>query len=589
MMISFHDVLVLFIAFFCLFASVFGFWIMRLQERLGYARALFKDCANVGDTGIILFEANESFLYVNACAQEFIMLFDHVKRPNLSALLDYFYDHAVEVQEGLIQTLKHSAMIDAGDQFREVIRTRGGVLYLVEIKKTPGQKTVVLLKSLEYFVAQEEKVLKLTRMNERLNQAELFKAEKLDALGRLSAGVAHDFNNLLSIIDGYVSMIGGCLNDREKVLIYIDKIKTASIRGARLTKQMLTFSQHKIVANDVIDLSRVLEDQRNFLGAMFEECIEVKVEIEEPDLYARASADGIIQILLNLCINARDAMPKGGRISISLGVCGVSELPHSIIDIAPEEEFLCLRVADTGEGMSADIQEKIFDPFFTTKAQGKGSGLGLSVVYGVVQEMAGYIHVTSQIGAGSVFYIHIPRSSQHPKQAFDNTLVDVGEVDLDGYCVLVVEDEEDLRSLICDVLTQKGMRVLSAAHGEDALVLQDGYEGVIDLLVTDVVMPGMSGLKLAELMQALRENLGVIFISGYPANGHMAQVSLPDDAYFMAKPIDYELLCRLIHVCLGDDDEDDKGQIMRMTAAHWATQEPRDSKKNIGFEEKEGG
>lgn len=577
-MISLPDVLILFLILLC----GFGFWIVYLQRRLSASRALFKDCANVGDTGIILFDAHESLLYVNSCARDFVMLFEDVPRPDLRMLLDYFYDHAVEVGESLIQTLKHSAMIDANDQFREVIRSRGGVLYLVEIKKTPAQKTVVLLKSLEYFIAQEEKVLRLTRMNEKLNQAELFKAEKLDALGRLSAGVAHDFNNLLSIIDGYVSMIGKSLDDREKVLPYIDKIKAASLRGARLTRQMLTFSQHKIIVNDVIDLSRVLEDQRSFLGAMFDDIIAVKINIKEPDLYARACADGIVQILLNLCINARDAMPQGGSVSISLGVCRPSDLPQFIVEAAPGQEFLCLRVADTGEGMPPEVQEKIFDPFFTTKSQGKGSGLGLSVVYGVVQEMAGYIHVSSQVGQGSVFYIYIPQCAQKPERVLKNALGDIGEVDLAGVCVLVVEDEDDLRTLICDVLAQKGMHVLSAANGEDALVLQDSYQGVIDILVTDVVMPGMSGLKLAELMQALRENLAVIFISGYPANGQMAQVSLPDDAYFMPKPIDYDLLCRLIFVCLGDDDEDDKGQIMKMTAAHWATQKP-----HSGLKEKE--
>lgn len=180
-MISLPDVLILFLILLC----GFGFWIVYLQRHLSASRALFKDCANVGDTGIILFDTHESLLYVNSCARDFVMLFEDVPHPDLRMLLDYFYDHAVEVGESLIQTLKHSAMIDANDQFREVIRSRGGVLYLVEIKKTPAQKTVVLLKSLEYFIAQEEKVLRLTRMNEKLNQAELFKAEKLDALGRL--------------------------------------------------------------------------------------------------------------------------------------------------------------------------------------------------------------------------------------------------------------------------------------------------------------------------------------------------------------------------------------------------------------------
>lgn len=382
-------------------------------------------------------------------------------------------------------------------------------------------------------------------------------------------------------------MIGKSLDDREKALPYIDKIKAASLRGARLTRQMLTFSQHKIIVNDVIDLSRVLEGQRSFLGAMFDDIIAVKINIKEPDLYARASADGIVQILLNLCINARDAMPQGGSVSISLGVCRPSDLPQFIVEAAPGQEFLCLRVADTGEGMPPEVQEKIFDPFFTTKAQGKGSGLGLSVVYGVVQEMGGYIHVSSQIGQGSVFYIYVPRCSQKPETVFENSLEAMGDVDLSGYCVLVVEDEDDLRALVCDVLTQRGMRVLSAANGEDALALQDTHEGLIDLLITDVVMPGMSGLKLAELMQSLRTDMQVIFMSGYPANGTMAKVSLPDDAYFLAKPIDYELLCRLIFVCLGEDDEDDQGQIIKMTAAHWATQKPRSEMKEIKTHKKE--
>ncbi|MGH1398903.1 MAG: hybrid sensor histidine kinase/response regulator [Alphaproteobacteria bacterium] len=370
------------------------------------------------------------------------------------------------------------------------------------------------------------------------SEGEFYRAQKLDALGRLSAGIAHDFNNVLSIVDGYAREISRNPDDTEGTVQRIGKVQNAAQRGADLTKRMLAFSRHKIITDTVIDLKNVIEDQVSMLCPLLDESIELRFECLVDDVFVRAGVDTISQVLINLSINARDAMPQGGVLSITLA------------DDPDDDAFWRLRVGDTGEGIDPKTLAHIFDPFFTTKEQGRGTGLGLSVVYGLIQDIGGRIVVASQLSRGTVFSICLPKSDDAPTQLLDGDVEDVDSIVLKGYTALVVEDEEDLRTLICGELERRGMHVLCAENGDEALVVQDDHVGDIDVLVTDVVMPVLNGLKLSELMSALRPDMRVIFMSGYPARGDHARVELPEDCLFLSKPVNLDVLCQLIFASL---------------------------------------
>lgn len=404
----------------------------------------------------------------------------------------------------------------------------------------------------------------------RTREEEFFKAQKLEALGRLSAGVAHDFNNILSIIEGYSQMIKSNLDDKGKIVDFADKLRNAAQRGASLTRQMLAFSRHKVVKDDVMDVSRVLWDQETLVRPLLGQSVDLVIRAGVDDLRAKCSEDSIAQIVLNLCINACDAMPEGGVITIGLDVCEEDDLPDVLLKEDGGGDYLLLSVSDTGTGMDPDVLEHIFEPFFTTKEQGKGTGLGLSVVYGMVQQIGGHIEVASELFQGTTFYIYIPRSYEAASRQILGTVDDVDSIELTGYKILVAEDEDDLRQIVCENLRQKGLEVFAASNGEEALdILDDQIDG-IDILLTDIVMPGIDGVKLADLARSLLLDLKVIYMSGYPAKGEVIADGMPDDAYFIAKPLDYAVLCKLIFISLtGQEDVDE--EFLKMTAAYWKT------------------
>lgn len=415
----------------------------------------------------------------------------------------------------------------------------------------------------------------------KIREAEFFKAQKLDALGRLVAGVAHDFNNVLSIIDGYSRMIGNHPENHDETLNSVEKIQAASGRAAGLIRQMLTFSHHKVITDQIIDIKKELFNQESLLKPLMDVRVDLSVECGPGDLYTRCSVETITQIVLNLVINARDAIAGEGRINVSLQECKATKLPKKIRKASPDTEFLHLSVADTGGGMDQKTLARIFDPFFTTKDQGKGTGLGLSVVYGLIQDIHAHIDVESQIGQGTIFHLYIPRTYEEPQKQICGHLDNMDEIQLKGYTVLVAEDEPELRDILCGTLQERGLNVLAAKDGNDALVLQDDHDGEIDILLTDVVMPGVNGIKLAELIRSIRPNIHVIFMSGYPARHSMGSVDLPQDSFFMSKPIDYAALLRIMVACLEDsrnDTNSDDYAALNATVAQWKTQNVQEDK-----------
>ncbi len=393
----------------------------------------------------------------------------------------------------------------------------------------------------------------------KTHEAESSKAKKLEALGQLAAGVAHDFNNILSIVDGYARLAMRELDD-DVGRDYFEKISKASVRGADLTKQMLTFSRNKVMDNTVVDLGEVLSEQKILLQPLVDASIDFSIDAGDmDDCFIECPADSITQIVMNLTVNARDAIKEEkecGAIEVTLQKCAQDDLPKALLekDTKPQKGYVRLCVSDDGMGMGKDLQEKIFDPFFTTKDQGKGTGLGLSMVYGLVQQAGGHIDIQSDLGEGTTFFVYFPLSDESPiKKSLSGTLDDLDSIKLEGYSILIAEDEPDLLALVAGMVERLGATVITAANGNEALLKQEEHEGKIDLLLTDVVMPELGGIKLAEMFRELRPDTKVLFISGYPASGDFEDLGLDEKVCFMAKPIKYEILCRQIFELLSQD------------------------------------
>ncbi|HEU4839232.1 MAG TPA: ATP-binding protein [Micavibrio sp.] len=364
----------------------------------------------------------------------------------------------------------------------------------------------------------------------KIREGQCFQAQRLEALGQLAGGVAHDFNNILSIIDGYARMGKKAAAGGNSPFDHFERIMQSVQRGSALTNRLLTFGRHIAVKDKVIDLGQLIRDQESLLRPLIDASITLSVTVE-PDVFVTAPPDNICQILLNLCINARDAMPEGGRLSVE---CGKTRNARAF-----------LRIADTGEGIPQEIRARIFDPFFTTKMQGKGTGLGLSVVYGLVKDMQGEIDVASKSREGASFTITLPLSEKGPPVQ-KITEDENGNVHLEGFTALIAEDEPALLDLVSGMVEDMGARVLRASNGNEALMIQDEYHGDIDFLLTDVVMPELNGVKLAELFESVRPESRVMFMSGYPESGQMARVSLPESAFFMSKPVDFYKLAQTL-------------------------------------------
>ncbi len=380
-------------------------------------------------------------------------------------------------------------------------------------------------------------------------ESEFFHAQKLESLGQLAAGVAHDFNNILSIIGGYSVMAAKKLEreGHDEVVSFLGKIDAAADRGAGLTRKMLTFSRHKVVARTVVNVCDVVQEQKELMVPLLGVSIDMDVSMPEHDVNVQGNADSLGQILMNLAINARDAiLPERGTLSVKVACLDVGDVPKKVKQNIEGEDIVCISVSDTGTGMDEKTIDKIFDPFFSTKEQGKGTGLGLSVVYGLVREMGGFLDVSSKLGEGTTMYFYVPRTHEGQTKTIAGDGSDLSTICLDGYTALVAEDEPDLLNLVTNMLEDLGLNVIGACNGNDALSQQDDYLDDIDILLTDVVMPEMNGVKLAELFSSLRPDTKIIFMSGYPANGDMAPVALPEKADFIAKPVDYNNLASLI-------------------------------------------
>jgi CheY-like chemotaxis protein len=370
----------------------------------------------------------------------------------------------------------------------------------------------------------------------------------MEAVGRLAGGIAHDFNNLLMVIQSYTEMMQDDLPPENVMRKNTGQVLKAAQRAANLTRQMLAFSRKQILSPVVLDLNAVIGDTAQMLKRLIGEDIEFRV-VSAGSLWAiAADPDQIVQVVMNLCVNARDAMAQGGTLTISTENASSMEMHMGGHFYVTPGEYVKLSVADTGVGISQEMQEHIFEPFFTTKEVGKGTGLGLATVYGIVKQSGGYIWVESEPGHGTRFTIYLPRV----QQAAAPEIASPSETRPRGNeTILVAEDEQALRDAMCDYLRTLGYTVLAASDGPHALTLAAGHEGPIDLLISDVVMPRMSGRELSEALTRLRPTLRTIFMSGYTDDAVLRHGVKKIGAAFIQKPFRLGTLAHEVRTMLG--------------------------------------
>jgi two-component system cell cycle sensor histidine kinase/response regulator CckA len=376
-------------------------------------------------------------------------------------------------------------------------------------------------------------VLNLSDITERqLLEERIQSAQKMDAIGRLAGGIAHDFNNMLSAITGFTNLTINRLPPGDVLRDDLREVLDAAARATLLTKQLLAFSRQQILQPRVFDLAEQVRRMDPMLRRALGEDIELAVEAAAPTL-VKADVAQVEQVLLNLAINARDAMPRGGKLGIRVSTAERDEVDVRDFPEARPGRHASLTVADSGPGMASDVRERIFEPFFTTKP-GMSSGLGLSTVFGIVTQSHGHLAVQSAPGAGTIFEVFLPLSAEEaaPVEKPISTGTGAGHE-----TILLVEDEAAVRRYAGRVLRAAGYRVIEASSGKEALTLAAAHTGTIDLLFTDVVMPGMSGPQLADKLGALRPGLRVLYTSGYAATVIERHGVLDEKFELIEKPI----------------------------------------------------
>jgi two-component system, cell cycle sensor histidine kinase and response regulator CckA len=378
----------------------------------------------------------------------------------------------------------------------------------------------------------------------RRTEEQLRQAQKLEAIGRLAGGVAHDFNNILSVVIGNIYMALADLPADSPVREDLEEVDAAADRAVSLTRQLLAFSRQQVLQPEVVDLNGIVEGVARLLERTLGTDVEI-VKLLEPALGAvRADPGQVEQILMNLAVNARDAMPAGGTVIMETRNVEFGEdVPGQYDEEVRPGPYVMLALSDTGSGIAPAVRERIFDPFFTTKPQGEGTGLGLSTVYGIVKQSGGYLWVYTEEGHGTTFKVFLPRVDEVPAER--EAEADAAPLPLGAGVVLLVEDEASVRRIARRALVRSGYQVLEAADGEEALSVAAAADE-IDLLLTDLVMPRLGGRELATRLRALRPGLRVLFTSGYTEEAAVRQGTLETGISFLQKPYAPDVLIRKV-------------------------------------------
>jgi PAS domain S-box-containing protein len=382
-------------------------------------------------------------------------------------------------------------------------------------------------------------------------QEQFRQSQKIEALGSLAGGIAHDFNNLLTVIKGYSQLSLIELKEGDPLKESIEEIQKATDRAAALTRQLLAFSRRQVMEMKVLDLNTILKDLEKMLRRVIGEDIKLVTLLAEDLGSVKTDPGQIEQVVVNLAVNSRDSMPKGGKLTIETANVELDEdYAHAHVAVTPGR-YVMLSVSDTGVGMTREIRDRVFDPFFTTKVKGKGTGLGLSTVYGIVKQSEGNIWVYSEPDQGTTFKIYLPRVDEPLEELGKKELVK--EILRGSETVLVVEDEEAVRKLAVRILQRQGYKVFDAPQGGDALLTCEQHKEPIHLMLPDVVMPGMRGYELAKRLEPLHPEMKVLYTSGYTDNAIVRHGVLEKEMHYIQKPFAVDGLARKVREVLDKD------------------------------------
>jgi len=381
------------------------------------------------------------------------------------------------------------------------------------------------------------------RLEEQLRQS-----QKMEAIGQLAGGVAHDFNNILTVIHGHASLLAASDLD-DTGTRSAQQITQAAERAAGLTRQLLTFSRRQLIQPKRLDMNKIVGNMTDMLGRILGEDVTLQLNYSAAPATVEADAGMMEQVLLNLAVNARDAMPRGGQLFVRISIADVNEDHVRRHPEARAGRFACVSKTDTGTGISPENLSRIFEPFFTTKEIGKGTGLGLATVYGIVKQHQGWVEVESTVGKGTTFRIYIPFVGEERTEAEKPTTQIVVRGGTET--ILLVEDERPVRELVARVLEKQGYKVLQAGAGAEAVEVWRPHKDEIHLLLTDLIMPGnMNGRELAEALWMDRPDLKVIFTSGYSADVVGKDFKIESDLNFLQKPYHPQTLALVVRRCL---------------------------------------
>ena len=366
-------------------------------------------------------------------------------------------------------------------------------------------------------------------------QTQLFQSQKMEALGRLAGGISHDFNNLLTEIIGHSDLLLMQWDKEEKGYQSIESIKMAGERAAQLTGHLLAFSRRQVLQRKILRINAIVEEAQKMLNRLIGEDVDLLTYLDPDAQCIEADRGQLEQVILNLVVNARHAMPEGGKLTIATEKLNVDAYDASQMNDARPGEFICMSVRDTGCGMDENTRKHIFDPFFTTRDKSKGTGLGLSVVYGIVKQHGGWIDVISELGQGTVFRIFLPIADVEMQEFADEMPV-LKDIQGHGEKILVVEDEEGVRKFVKMILGENGYDIVAAGSAREALKLFDELKGRIDLLFSDVVLKDLSGLQLTRMLQERKKDLKVLITSGHTMDDDQWDLISQQKLPFLQKP-----------------------------------------------------
>lgn len=407
-------------------------------------------------------------------------------------------------------------------------------------------------------------------------------AQKLESLGQLAGGIAHDFNNILSIIEGHAEIAIKQLENGTLTPDHLERIRAATARGAGLTQQLLAFGRQKVGVLERLDAAKSLAGIKLLIQPLFGARVRVDFALPAAPLWVEAGEDHLAQIVLNLALNARDALPAGGEVIITCKTCAPDALPPGLRGQSPPRDYMCLSVTDNGTGISPAVLPRIFEPFYSTKERGRGTGMGLAVVYGIVQQLGGIIDVKSCMGAGTSVHVYVPLATAEPQA--EKSLAEQWQQEsggLRGRTVLLAEDEPELRDILGFMLEGLEMKVLRASNGNEAMAMAQEFADEIDFLLTDVVMPEMDGISLAETFAARSPDTKVVYMSGYPLFGAEKGLRVPDTAAFISKPIQEDTVRQVLERALERRAQRERAVEDRARAAEEQGRRGREEKTNM--------